>query len=90
MKKFRLTDKEPKDISSEEIRRLKDFASVSHNYQRVTKKSGKRLYQDPKLFIFIFLILLILFLVFYESEKEGERIESESHPIEFVSPSDDV
>jgi hypothetical protein len=39
----------------------------------MTKRTGKRLYQDPKFFIFIFLILLILLLVYLDAQSEGEE-----------------
>lgn len=68
MRKFKL-NKHPKENepSAEQLKRYKDFASLSHQYGRVTKRSGKRLYQDPKLFILLFLLGLIAFLVFLES-----------------------
>jgi hypothetical protein len=82
MKKFRLTKEEQQKISSEEIKRYKDFASLTHNYQRLTKRNKKRLYQDPKLFIFILLLLLILLLVFMESDKKNEINDAQPEPTE--------
>jgi len=68
MRKFKI-NKNPKEKepSAEQVKRYKDFASLSHQYERVTKRSGKRLYQDPKLFILLFLLGLIAFLIFLES-----------------------
>jgi lipopolysaccharide/colanic/teichoic acid biosynthesis glycosyltransferase len=73
MKEFRLNKDKLKQPSDEDIAKYKDFASVAHGYQRMTKRTGKRLYQDPKFFIFIFLILLILLLVYLDSQSEGEE-----------------
>lgn len=55
--------KEP--ISEEQIKRYKDFASLSHSYERLTKRPKKPLYRDPKLFLFLLLIGLIALLLFY-------------------------
>jgi hypothetical protein len=60
----------PVEPTSEQIRKHKDFARLSHEYDRLTKRPRKPLYKDPKLFLLIFIILLILFLVFMES-REG-------------------
>jgi len=67
MKKF-VVNKENKELTptQEQIKRQKDFSRLHHKYESITKRSKKRLYQDPKLLILIFLIGLIAFLLFLE------------------------
>jgi hypothetical protein len=73
MKEFRLNTDKKKQPSDKDIAKYKDFAAVAHGFQRMTKRSSKRLYQDPKFFIFLFLILLILLLLYLDAQSEGEE-----------------
>lgn len=52
--------------SKEQINRQKDFARLHHDYERLTKRGKKPLYQDPKLWMLLFIIGLVLFLVFFD------------------------
>ena len=67
MKKFILnkekTDLNPTDV---QIKRQKDFSLLHHEYEKVTKRSKRPLYKDPKLFMLLFILGLVLFLMFYE------------------------
>lgn len=67
MKKFILnkekTDLNPTDL---QIKRQKDFSRLHHEYEKVTKRSKRPLYKDPKLFMLLFILGLVLFLMFYE------------------------
>ncbi|MEJ6617515.1 MAG: hypothetical protein QNL61_11480 [Crocinitomicaceae bacterium] len=67
MKKFILnkekTDLNPTDV---QIKRQKDFSRLHHEYEKVTKRSKRPLYKDPKLFMLLFILGLVLFLMFYE------------------------
>ena len=67
MRKFKL-NKEKKDLSPSEaqIKRQKDFSRLHHDYEKLTKRGKKRLYNDPKLFILLFLIGIILLLLFLD------------------------
>ena len=47
--------------------RYKDFASLSHKYERLAKRPKKPLYKDPKLFLLLLIIGLMFLLVFLES-----------------------
>lgn len=72
----------PVEPTSEQIRKHKDFARLSHEYDRLTKRPRKPLYKDPKLFLLIFIILLILFLVFMESREKEISSSFEENQIE--------
>jgi hypothetical protein len=72
----------PVEPTSEQIRKHKDFARLSHEYDRLTKRPRKPLYKDPKLFLLIFIILLILFVVFMESRGESPDNHEDSNEIE--------
>ena len=68
MRKFERTSKEnPQEPTKEQLERYKDFASLSHSYERLTKKPKKPLYRDPKLFIFLLLLGIIALLLFLEN-----------------------
>jgi len=72
MRKFKINRKDKIEPSKEQLKRYKDFASVSHGYKRLTKRPKKPLYKDPKLFLIIFLLGLIAFLMFMENEEENK------------------
>ena len=67
MKKF-ILNKDKKEINptDEQIKRQKDFSRLHHDYEKLTKRSKRPLYKDPKLFMLLFILGLVLFLVFYE------------------------
>ncbi len=60
----------PKEPTKEQLARYKDFSALSSNYDKITKRSKKPLYRDPKLFILLFLLALIAFLVFLETSNK--------------------
>jgi hypothetical protein len=66
MRKFKLNTGKTKEPSSESMKRYKDFASLSHQYDRITKRPKKPIYKDPKLFLFLLLIGLIALLLFVD------------------------
>jgi len=70
MKKYKLNKDKKNEPTPAQIKKYKDFSTVAHNYQRLTKRPKKLLYKDPKLFILILLLGLIFLLVFMETEKE--------------------
>ncbi|MDX1445550.1 hypothetical protein [Lishizhenia sp.] len=70
MRKFKINRKSEIEPSEEQLKKYKDFATVSHGYKRLTKRPKKPLYKDPKLFLILFLLGLIAFLVFLENEEE--------------------
>ena len=54
--------------TAEQIKRQKDFSRLHHDYEKITKRGNKPLYQDPKLFVLILIIGILLLLVFLESK----------------------
>tara|TARA_R100000951_G_scaffold112220_1_gene112273 strand:+ start:170 stop:418 length:249 start_codon:yes stop_codon:yes gene_type:complete len=70
MKKYKLNNDKKKEPTPAQINKYKDFSTVAHNYQRLTKRPKKPLYRDPKFFILLVLLGLIFLLVFMETEKE--------------------
>jgi zona occludens toxin (predicted ATPase) len=68
MRKFqRITNEKPKEPTKEQLVRYKDFASLSHKYERLAKRPKKPLYRDPKLFLLLLILGLMFLLVFLES-----------------------
>lgn len=67
MKKF-ILNKDKKEINptDAQIKRQKDFSRLHHDYERLTKRSKRPLYKDPKLFMLLFIIGLVIFLMFFE------------------------
>lgn len=67
MKKFILNkDKKELNPTDEQVKRQKDFSRLHHDYEKLTKRSKRPLYKDPKLFMLLFILGLVLFLMFYE------------------------
>lgn len=67
MRRFELNkDKKQLTPSDEQIKRQKDFSRLHHNYERLTKRGKKKLYQDPKLLLLIIIVGIILLLLFLE------------------------
>ena len=68
MRKFRrITNEKSQEPTKEQLVRYKDFASLSHKYERLAKRPKKPLYKDPKLFLLLLIIGLMFLLVFLES-----------------------
>lgn len=86
MRKFKLNkdSKTAKEPTPEQMKRYKDFATLNHSYERLTKRSRKRLYQDPKFFLLILIVGIVLLLIFLES-KESSVEPQESEAIENLS-----
>ncbi len=67
MRKFKLnTESKPQEPTREQLARYKDFASVSHQYDRIAKRPKKPLYKDPKLFLLLLIIGIVFLLLFLE------------------------
>lgn len=68
MRKFERTSKgKLQEPTPEQMVRYKDFASLSHRYERLTKRPKKPLYKDPRLLLLLLIIGLMFLLVFLES-----------------------
>lgn len=69
MRKFILNkDKKENNPTTEQIKRQKDFSRLHHDYEKLTKRGKRPLYQDPKLFMLILIIGILMLLVFLESK----------------------
>lgn len=79
MKKYVYRHKESgKELSKEEVMKLKDFKRLKNNYERATKDLYRnRLYRDPKLFLGLLMVLLILWIIWEMAEKEEKELEKE-------------
>ena len=67
MRKFKITSVPKKaEPTPQQVARYRDFTSISHRYERLTKRPKKPIYKDPKLFLFLLLIGLIMLLLFLE------------------------
>ncbi|AEA43140.1 hypothetical protein [Fluviicola taffensis] len=68
MRKFqRISEEKSQEPTKEQLVRYKDFTSLSHKYERLTKRPKKPLYRDPKLFLLLLIIGLMFLLIFLES-----------------------
>lgn len=78
MRKFKLNkdSKTAKEPTPEQMKRYKDFATLNHSYERLTKRSRKRLYQDPKFFLLILIVGIVLLLIFLESKESSVEPEA--------------
>lgn len=67
MRKFKVNnDAQPKEPTKEQMVRYKDFATISHRYDRITKRPKRPLYKDPKLFLLLLIIGIVMLLLFLE------------------------
>jgi hypothetical protein len=67
MRKFKVnTDTKPKEPTKEQMARYKDFATISHQYDRIAKRPKKPRYRDPKLFLLLLILGLVMLLIFLE------------------------
>lgn len=67
MRKFkRSSGKEHLEPSKEQMARYKDFATLSHQYERIAKRPKRPIYKDPKLFLFLLIVGIIALLLFWE------------------------
>jgi hypothetical protein len=67
MRKFKVNnDTQPKEPTKEQMVRYKDFATISHRYDRIAKRPKKPLYKDPKLFLLLLIIGIVILLLFLE------------------------
>lgn len=68
MRKFKVIKQaKPAEPTKEQMARYKDFATLSHQYERIAKRPKRPLYRDPKLFMLLLIIGLVMLLVFLES-----------------------
>lgn len=69
MRKFKRTSEPtPKEPSKDQMVRYKDFATLSHQYDRIAKRPKKPLYKDPKLFLLLLIIGLVFLIIFLENQ----------------------
>jgi len=67
MRKFKVNnDAQPKEPTKEQMVRYKDFATISHRYDRIAKRPKRPLYKDPKLFLLLLIIGIVMLLLFLE------------------------
>jgi hypothetical protein len=66
-----------------QIAKAKNFKKLTHEYDRITKRSKKPLHKDPKLIMLVLLILLVLFMLYLESnETDSQQDNHEDTQIE--------
>ncbi len=59
--------------SKEQIDKHKDFATLSHKYEKLTKRPKKPLYKDPKLFIALVVIVIVAYLITEVIDKDNDK-----------------
>lgn len=62
MKKYRLI-KEGRPLTAEEIESVKNFESLTQQYQKLTRRPTVPLYKNPWAFIALVIIILLLLLL---------------------------
>ncbi|HRP52855.1 MAG TPA: hypothetical protein PLI97_05040 [Fluviicola sp.] len=69
MRKFhRISNNKQQEPSQEQLKKYKDFATVSHQYNKLTKRPKKPLYKDPKMFLLLLILGLMFLLLYLESK----------------------
>lgn len=82
MRKFRLKNKEKKELTDEDIAQYRDFENVVTNYNKAIDAVHKKpLYKQPKAFIIIVVIVLIAYVI---SESTREDQDANQNPVEQV------
>lgn len=67
MREFKRSTEDKKlEPSKEQMARYKDFATLSHQYERVAKRPKRPIYKDPKLFLFLLIVGIVALLLFWE------------------------
>jgi len=67
MREFKRSTEDKKlEPSKEQMARFKDFATLSHQYERIAKRPKKPIYKDPKLFLFLLIVGIVALLLFWE------------------------
>ncbi len=67
MREFKRSTEDKKlEPSKEQMARYKDFATLSHQYERIAKRPKKPIYKDPKLFLFLLIVGIVALLLFWE------------------------
>lgn len=66
MREFkRSTGNKKLEPSKEQMARYKDFATLSHQYERIAKRPKRPIYKDPKLFLLLLIIGIVFLLIFW-------------------------
>ncbi len=82
MKKYKVNRTgEPGLPSKERIGKHKDFAKLSHEYDKLVKRPKVPLYKDKKMFLVLLLIVLVAFILAQLGD-EKESTEEDSNPIQ--------
>jgi hypothetical protein len=66
MRTFKINKERSVEPDLKTIEKHRDFQRFYHDYERLTKRSKRPIYQDPKLYLLLVLIGIILFLIFGE------------------------
>lgn len=67
MRKFKINKNDEKiEPTNKQINRQKDFSRLHHQYELLTKRGKKPLYQDWKRLLFWIIIGIIFYLIFSE------------------------
>jgi hypothetical protein len=67
MREFKRSTEDKKlEPTKEQMARYKDFATLSHQYERIAKRPKRPIYKDPKLFLFLLIVGIVALLLFWE------------------------
>lgn len=79
MKKYKINrDQPPVPPSKETIAKYKNFAQLSHEYDRLTKKPKVPLYKDKKMFLILLLIVAVAFVIAQMDDEETKNEDGTS------------
>jgi len=77
MKKYKINrDQPPVPPSKETLAKYKNFAQLSHEYDRLTKKPKVPLYRDKKMFLILLLIVAVAFVISQLDDKKSKNPDS--------------
>ena len=64
MRKFEVNKDNKQSLpTKEEMAKYKDFARLSHEYDKVVKRPKLPLYKDKRMFLLLLLIILLAYLI---------------------------
>ena len=79
MKKYKINRTKEQDLPSKKtIEKYKDFASLSHEYDKLVRRPKVPLYKDKKMFLVLLLIVLVAYIL-SQVGKEEKSVEQNSN-----------
>lgn len=79
MKNYKINRTDPKETpSSETIAKYKNFAQLSHEYDRLVKRPKVPIYKDKLMFLVLLLIVLIAYILSELNSSSSDATDSKT------------